>query len=79
MGACVQDDAGFIPSAASAIQRRLVGRNAASHRRWSGDWQEPMRGGEGGKVAGEPRATQKMLKMKVDPEMSMKTKDRMTK
>src|ERR1019366_2197294 len=78
MGARAEDDSGFIPSAASAIQRRLVGRNSALHRGWSSDWQQPMRRGGEGKVAWGTAQPIKMLKMKEPPGMCMKTQGRKT-
>jgi hypothetical protein len=51
-----------------------LGRCTAGRRRT----RNPRVGGKRGKPSGGRRATQKMLKTKVDPEMYMKTKDRPT-
>jgi hypothetical protein len=73
MGACAQDRSGSISSAASTILWRaraqlgvapLVGELATTHASRQG---RKSRGGSARPI--------KMLKMKVDPEMYMKTKD----
>ncbi len=81
MGACPQDRSGFVLPAASTIRwGGPGGHRSALNRCWSGDSRQPTRvEAEGGKVArGGTAAPIKMLKMKVDPEMCMKTKDRTT-
>ena len=78
MGACAKDRSGFVPSAASTIRRRarraqlgaaplLVGGPTTTH---ASRQRRKSRGGQ--------RAPIKMLKMKVDPEMCMKTKEQTT-
>ena len=57
----------------------LGGRNSALHRCWSGTRNNPRVEAEAEKVARGGTAPIKMLKMKIDPEMCMKTKDRLTK
>jgi hypothetical protein len=73
-----RDRSGFVPSTAPTIQRRARRAQPGPVLRRVGDSQQPKRRGRGRKVAGGDRAPQKMLKMKVDPEMYMKTKDHAT-
>jgi hypothetical protein len=73
MGACAQDYSGFIPSAASAIQRRLVGRNSALHGCWSGTCHNPRVEAEDKKSHGGTAQPIKMLQMKEPSGMCMKT------
>jgi len=53
-------------------------RNSALHIGWSGDPQPPRVEVEGKSPAGEPQQPIKMLKMKVEPVMCMKSKGHVT-
>jgi hypothetical protein len=73
--ACAEDRYGFSsPRPLQADARRQGGRNSASHRYRS----KGRRVATGGKRHAGRSSTEEMLKMKVDPEMYMKTKDRTT-
>ena len=78
MGACVQVRSGFIPRAASTVLWRATREQLGTAAR-SGEPPTPhmleQRTKSRGEEASQP---QKMLKVKVDPEMYMKTKDRLT-
>jgi hypothetical protein len=79
MGACAEDRSGFVPSVASTIRRRARrAQLSVAPLPVGGTRNNPRVAAEGKKTRGGQRATQKMLKMQVDPEMYMKTKDWMT-
>jgi hypothetical protein len=78
MGACAQDRSASVASAASTILRRARRAQPSIARLLVGGLATTPRRGRGGKSRGRQRATQKMLKTEVDPEMYMKTKDHVT-
>ena len=78
MGVYAEDRSGGVPTAASSSRGGLGGGNSGVVPLLAGGAATPNASSERTKSHAGGPATIKMLKMKVDPEMYMKTQDRMT-